>query len=129
MEMLITITIIAVMAGVALPTYTRTVERSYWRAAQDVLLTIYAGEQVYHSLQDLYADPAGGGGWPAIYMDNPNSTSIPATFVVTQSGAGAAATFTATATRTSTSKTMTMNQNKVLCNGEPPSSCGTWTKP
>jgi type IV pilus assembly protein PilE len=129
MEVLITLTLIAIMAGIAIPTFTRTVERSYWRAAADVLLTVYAGEQVYHSLNDEYNAASGGSGWNAIYMDNPNGTSLPATFAVTKSGTGAGATFKATGTRTSTGKQMWIDHNRLLCNGEPPGSCGTWTKP
>lgn len=130
MEIMMTLVLIAIMAGIAIPTFTKAVERSYWRAAGDVLLTVYAGEQVYHSLNDQYNAASGGSGWSAIYMDNPNGTTLPATFAVTKSGTGAGATFTATGTRDDGSgRQMTINQTRTLCNGEPPASCGSWTKP
>ena len=101
-ELLMTVIVIAILASMALPQYRRTVERGYWRTSQDVLRTIYAGQQVYFTINDQYVDnPTTLAQWRQIYMDDPNgSIPIPVTFSVTTNGlSGAAATFTATATR------------------------------
>lgn len=105
-ELLIAVVIVGILAGVALPQYRKTVERSYWRAAQDILETLYAGEQVYQAANDVYADPADPvacpppENWRCIYMDNPNIASrIPVTFSLAMNNAVVPPTFTATATR------------------------------
>ena len=68
-EALITVIIIAILASMALPRYARTIEQQRCREAQDALLTIYAGERVYASVnQDQYYLP---GVWKTIYMDDP----------------------------------------------------------
>ena len=78
-ELLITVVVIAVLAAIALPGYQRAVERSRWQAAQDVLLTIHAGEQVLRSQTGEYAAHAAtDSDWNDIFMDNPNvGTPIP----------------------------------------------------
>jgi prepilin-type N-terminal cleavage/methylation domain-containing protein len=42
-ELIIVVVIIAILAAMAAIGYTKTVERSYWREARDILLTVYAG--------------------------------------------------------------------------------------
>ncbi len=91
-ELLITVVIIAILAGVALPQYARTVERANWRAAHDVLDTIYSGEQVYSSIKDTFCDPRSTCVWRDIYMDDPDRDRLAYTVIAT------ATTFTATAT-------------------------------
>ena len=102
LELLIAVAIIAILAAIALPQYRKTVERGYWRTSQDLLQTIYAGEQVYWATNNMYTNPAAAGNsWRDIYMDNPNlGSGMPVTFTVAHNGLlGAAATLTATATR------------------------------
>ncbi len=108
MEALITVTIIAIMAAVAVPQYTKAVERGYWRTAQELLQAIYAGETVYETANETFVDAAGCG-WRCIYMDNPNSPGIPVTYSV---GGVSKTTFTATATYTPNGKTLTIDQNR-----------------
>lgn len=112
MEAMIVVMVLGILAAFAFPQYTRVVERSYWRSAQDVLQTIYAGEQVYEAANDTYVDPAAcptGPAWRCIYVDPPNAANIPVTYSV----AAAATTFTATATRTG-GGSMTIDQNRAL---------------
>jgi len=99
-EVLIATVIVGVLASLAIPQFTRTIERAYWRDARDLLMTTYAGEQVYFAANDAYYAP---GTWNTIYMDNPNGGSVPVSFTVGVVGK----TFTATATR-----------NGGLCNGK-----------
>ena len=88
--------IVGILASTAVPQYLRTVERSYWRSAQDVLRTIYAGEQVYWTVHRTFTDPDAGA-WATVFMDDPNvGSGIPVTFLVTDADADG---FLATAAR------------------------------
>lgn len=91
--------ITAILASMALPQYQKTVERGYWRSAQDLLQTIYAGEQIYWTNNEFYIDPeTAPATWLDIYLDNPNlpGRPTPSKFLVTDV---TASTFTATAAR------------------------------
>jgi len=113
-EVLVTIVIVGILAAIAIPRYRKTIERGYWREAQDLLMTIYHGERAFFFTNTAYCDadnPTGAPctGWRSIHMDNPNLGSIPVTFSVTASGSS----FTATATRADGSgRTMTIDQNR-----------------
>ena len=109
LETLITVTIIAIMASVAIPQYGRAVERGHYRTAQELLEAIYAGEQVYQTVNGTYVDPLTcATPWRCIYMDIPNSPSTPVAYT---GGGVSAAAFTATATYTPNRRTLTINQN------------------
>ncbi len=98
-EVLITIIIIGVLAAITLPQYGRTIEIGRRRSADDILLTIYAGERVHWTRNNFFFGPLGpGNDWSPIYMDDPNAVSGPVSFTITSNGlTGAAAAFTATA--------------------------------
>ena len=122
-EVLVTVIVIVILATIAIPSYTRTVERGYWRAAQDVLQTVYAGEQVYFTVNNAYLALAAGGPWTKVYTDDPNFSNPfvgRVTFNVTVAGA----TFTVRADRGG-GKSMTINEAHTLCTGPP---C-TWPQP
>lgn len=115
---MVTIGLIAILAAVALPQFQKTVQRGHRRAAKDILLTIYAGEEVYRATQGVYFDPdaVSPTQWEEIFMDDPNVTSpLPVTFTVTAT-TGPPPTFTATAT--SGSKSCTIDETKTFT--------GTW---
>ncbi|MBI3330931.1 MAG: hypothetical protein HYZ96_02325, partial [Candidatus Omnitrophica bacterium] len=98
-------------AAVALPQYGRAVQRSYWRTARDLLPTVYSGEQVYWTANNTYVDADGcAPAWRCIYMDDPQTNTIPVTYAVTLGGGGT--TFTATATYTTTGQTQTVDENR-----------------
>jgi type IV pilus assembly protein PilE len=83
MEILVTVTIIGVLAATAFPAYSKSVERAHWRAAQDTLMTIYTGEQVYFEQNNKYvAFGAGSSNWLEIFMDDPNTTTSPVAYSV-----------------------------------------------
>ena len=102
MEVLIALTIIALSASIAIPTFQKTQETSYWRSAQDILQTIYTGEQVYKAQSGTYLNVGvGTGNWATIYMDDPNGANpLPAQFTAVTGGAGTS--FTARAFRGTT---------------------------
>ena len=128
-ELLMVVVIIAILATAAIPGYRRAAERGYWRGAQDVLRTIYAGEQVYFTMNDQFLNnPTTLAQWREIYMDDPNvSSPMPVTFSVTAAGVGPGATFTASADRGG--QVMTLNDLNTLCTGPPDSACGSWPLP
>ena len=111
MELLITVIAIALLAAVALPQYTKAVERSRWQTAQDLLQTIYSGEQVYQVAKSAFVDAdACATAWRCIYMDNPNTATSPVAYEVS---AAAAKTFSAKATRKA-GVFMTIDENRTL---------------
>lgn len=120
MEMLIVVIVASILTSVAMPQYTRAVEQGYWRSAGDILLAMYAGEQVAKigSANNKYvnAEPCPAGpNWACIYMDNPDTGQVD--YSVNAPGA----TFTAKATRISSGKFRSIDENKVLG--------GTWPQP
>ena len=93
-EVLIVVVILAILAAVALPQYSKTIEVNYRQQAQDLLTTIYYGERAYRLANDKFIEP--GGTWETIFMDNPAvGDPAPITYAVT----AADDSFTATATR------------------------------
>lgn len=117
-ELLMVVTVLAVLAGLAIPQYNRTRERSLRRAVRDVMLAIYAGEQVFRSQATpasyrAIAAPGAPADWNAIFMDNPNGGVLPVTFSI----AAGAATFTATAERNGgpcDTNVITIDQNRTI---------------
>lgn len=119
-ELIAIVVILSVVAAVGLPSYSRTMERSYWQEARDVLFTIYQGQRSHFLTHNAYQSISSNSDWREIYMDNPNMGSIPVTFTVTASGA----TFTATATKQGGAcggRTLQITQTRALT--------GTWLAP
>ena len=107
METIITVAIIAILAAVGIPQYTKTRNTGYRRAARDVLQAIYAGEQVYGVIN---RDPATGQNrylvsltpgspdaeWQKLYVDNPNRlASLPLKVYITVGSTGVDTSFRA----------------------------------
>ena len=93
-EVLIAVSIVAILAAMAVPQYRKTLEVNYRQQAQDILTTIYYGERAYRLANNKFVVPAS---WSDIFMDDPHAGAPPPIdFAVT---AAAANTFTATATR------------------------------
>ena len=112
-EVMTTVIIIGILSSIAVPNFLKTVDTQRWRSAQDLLMTIYTGEQVYFTKNDLYYTP---GTWLNIFMDDPNQSSGGAViYSVTSSGVGSAAVFTATALRTGgQNECMSVNEKREL---------------
>jgi type IV pilus assembly protein PilE len=118
MELIIAVVIVAIMAAVALPSYVRAMEIQRCRQARDLLLTIYAGERVYASVNNnrYYNPTKAGGDWNELYMDNPTPAdgSLTYTFVM----GGLDTSFTATAKRIGgalgKNQTLTINQKQTI---------------
>jgi prepilin-type N-terminal cleavage/methylation domain-containing protein len=130
-ELIAVVVVLAILLGVAIPSYVRTKERGYYRAAEMILKTIYSGERAYcftktpvgarnyyvvtHNTPN-YDEP--NARWDAIFMDNPNLGSTGIRYVISGVAGGStcdAATFTATATRLGSGscngKTASINQS------------------
>ena len=120
MELLVTASIVGILAAVALPNYQRVMERGYWRSAQDMLRVIHAGEQTFQMANNQYVDPSSAAqGWRTIFMDNPNlaAPTLPMTYTVVPNNTVTPPRFTATATRNGrTGCVMTIVQDGTLSN-------------
>ena len=119
MELMITVAIIVILVAVGLPQYGKAIERNYRQQAQDILTTIYYGEQAYKAENNKFIITAK---WNDIFMENPQVGVVPPiTFAVTAAGA---TTFTATATRAGGGqcggRTLTINE------GGPTGVVGSW---
>ena len=114
MELMFVVIVISILAAVAFPQFQRVIEQGHWRAANDVLYTMYSGEQVFRTSNTTYVNPATcAQPWRCIFMDDPNGV-LPITFAVAGVGLN---TFTATATRNGgpcNGKTQTLDQNRTL---------------
>jgi len=121
-ELMMVVIVVGILASMALPQYTKTKERTYWREAQDILGAIYAGEQTYFTGNNSYYAP---GTWSTIFMDNPNG----ATPVTLSVPSAAATTFTASAAR-GDGRCMTVNETRTWNVLPLPAGCtSTWTMP
>ena len=75
-ELLMVVVLLAILARMALPQYAKTIERQYWQTAQGVLLTIYAGEQIYYSRNNAFLARGTTDDWTVISMDNPTTATV-----------------------------------------------------
>ena len=131
LELLVVVVIIAIVAAIGMPTYRKSIERNYWRGAQDVLRTIYSGEQVYWTSEDTYvqptACPAPDPAWRCIGMDDPNTAADPpTTFVVDNITVNS---FRVTAVR-GDGRCMSIDQTNALVFASGLGGCGAnWTEP
>ena len=117
MEVMIAVSIVAILTSMALPQYRKTLEVNYRRQAQDLLTTIYYGERAYRLANNKFIDPVGN--WNTIFMDNPQVGASPPINFAVAVAAGPPPTFTASATRAAGSGpcaglAMTIDENRNL---------------
>ena len=97
-ELLLVVTILAILAAIALPRYFPQSEKARISEAISILSAIRQGEMAYFLEHgDYLDDPATSGLWGTLGIDDPGSGGF-FTYNVSAPGGG---TFTATATRTS----------------------------
>ena len=137
MELLMVLIVVGILVAIAIPSYHKTVERGYWREAQDLLITVYSGERVYFFSNDEYkgglaacnGDPTCMADWRKIFMDDPNLNSIPVKYDVAAS-APPGPTFKAEAVRTDGSnRRMWIDEQRQWCGGPDINSCTQWPMP
>ncbi|HTL69856.1 MAG TPA: prepilin-type N-terminal cleavage/methylation domain-containing protein [Candidatus Eisenbacteria bacterium] len=114
-ELMVVLTILGVVAGLAVPNYFRTLEVSRSNEARANLNVIHMGQKIYKLNNNRYW-PGGGGTDTTLSNINSNlNIDITTTFytlsVTSGAGTGAAATYSATASRGNTgAKTFTITQ-------------------
>ena len=98
LEMMMVVVVIGILVVIAVPNYQKAVELERWRAARDLLMTIYYGQRTHFfaSNAGTYCDVTGPLAanccaappcWNEIHMDNPNLASVPITFTATTDAA------------------------------------------
>ena len=94
-ELMITVAIIGILAGIVYPSYQNYVVRAKRSAAQQVMLDLSSREQQYMLDARSYTDTIGGGG---LNMTIPTDVSPNYTFAIAVDNAATPPTFTITAT-------------------------------
>ncbi len=122
-----TVAILGILAATTLPHFTKTRERGFWNGTQDILLTIYAGEQTYGVVnrnaanQNVYLTPlspfSAATEWAKIYTDNPHTTPMPIIYIVVNGSSGTNTTFRAYANRLGGGLCTGINQDRLQCPG------------
>jgi prepilin-type N-terminal cleavage/methylation domain-containing protein len=114
-ELVIVTVVVAILAGIALPQYGKTVERARRNTALDVLQVIYSGERVYENVEDTYVDADDDTEcdpiWECIYMDDPNLP--PGSVAYTMDNVDANG-FEAIATYQPTGETLTIDETRTV---------------
>ena len=110
LEMLVVIVIVTVLAGIALPNYTRSAERARMRDAESKLNLVFQAQRIYRLDNGIY-----GTGAQLIpnYLPNPDT----AEWVFTDAAAPTAAAFSVRATRQTgayATQTITIDQTGAL---------------
>ena len=146
-EILVSITLVGILAAAALVNYTKAIRRARWDIARQVLIQIYDGEMkyyntvsgntIFHVSINTAGAPCLGGGGPGtcvddwrdnLFMDNPNeAVGQPVTYSIgfTPTGFLALATF-------GPAGSQTIDENRQLCPTPPGTAPGPgclWTRP
>lgn len=107
-ELLIIVVIIAILAGMAIPRFTKSMEDAREREAKTTLELIYNSQKIYRLDKDVFAD---GFGWLTSYIENPNATADYYTYTIPSAGASE---FTAEAARNNATKRFQINQDGTI---------------
>ena len=111
LELMIALIIVTILASMAIPGFSRAIEKTKVRDAQGTLAAIYTAEKIYRLDQDSYG--TGSDLSNNNYLSDPNAGNTTWVFTVTIP-APPAATFTATAQRTGgnyNGQTITVTEN------------------
>jgi type II secretory pathway pseudopilin PulG len=91
MELMMVVVVLGILTSIAVPGYRKYIERSYFEASEDILLTAFAGERTYFFVNDelkYCCSPFGVADWDTIYMENPNLGPLPVAFSAKSLGCG-----------------------------------------
>lgn len=109
-ELLIIVIIIAILAGMAVPRFTKSMEDAREREARTTLELIYNAQKIYRLDKDVFA---GGFGWLTSYMEDPNTTADYYAYRIPLADA-TATTFTAQAQRKNATKTFQIDETGAI---------------
>jgi prepilin-type N-terminal cleavage/methylation domain-containing protein len=106
-ELIIVVVVLGIMAGFAIPNYTKSIDRSYHKDGTVNLTAIYAAEQIYYNNNNGSYWPASGSGDVSAINSNLGLGILSNNLTYSCSGSGGA--FSCTATRTTGPGTMTLS--------------------
>lgn len=109
LEILIVVIIVAILAGVAMPNYARTVEKAKVQEAEGILTTIYQAQRIYRLDYDTFTTLALLDS--NRYLTSPTSSN----WSFTDSTAPTAATFQVKASRTGGAQYLRVDQTGQIC--------------
>ncbi len=114
-ELIVVVVVLGIMAGFAIPNYTKSIDRAYRKDGTVNLTAIYAAQQIYYNNNNAsYWQPSGGGGVSDI------NTSLGLGILsnnLTYSCSGNGVTFSCTATRGAMTLTVTQASATPTCGG------------
>ncbi len=114
-ELIIVVVVLGIMAGFAIPNYTKSIDRAYRKDGTVNLTAIYAAQQIYSNNNNgSYWTPSGGGGVADI------NASLGLGILsnnLTYSCSGGGATFSCTATRGTMTLKVTDASATPTCSG------------
>ncbi len=117
-ELIVVVVVLGIMAGFAIPNYTKSIDRSYRKDGTVNLTAIYAAEQIYYNNNNGSYWPASGSGDVSAINSNLGLGILSNNLTYSCSGDGS--TFSCTATRGSMTLTVTQASATPTCSGSCP---------
>lgn len=117
-ELIVVVVVLGIMAGFAIPNYTKSIDRSYRKDGTVNLTAIYAAEQIYYNNNNGSYWPASGSGDVSAINSNLGLGILSNNLTYSCSGNGA--TFSCTAIRGSMTLTVTQASATPTCSGSCP---------
>ena len=114
-ELIVVVIVLGIMAGFAIPNYTKSIDRSYRKDGTVNLTAIYAAEQIYYNNNNGSYWPASGSGDVSAINSNLGLGILSNNLTYSCSGNGT--TFSCTAVRGSMTLTVTQASATPTCSG------------
>ena len=117
-ELIVVVVVLGIIAGFAIPNYTKSIDRSYRKDGTVNLTAIYAAEQIYYNNNNGSYWPASGSGDVSAINSNLGLGILSNNLTYSCSGYGS--TFSCAATRGSMTLTVTQASATPTCGGSCP---------